>query len=82
MVTDQPENPQDEHEEADTLVALHVSTMEGIIIVRASGTDIAVILLSLLGRMTEEERRKRCITLDFGCGNSRRYTNSYLAIAP
>ena len=68
MVTDQPENLQGEHEETDTLVALHASTTVESIIVRAPDTDIVVILLSLLGRMAEEERRKRCITLHFECG--------------
>lgn len=75
IIIDQPENLQGNNEEADTLVALHVSTVDGNITVRASDTDIVVILLGLLGRMTEEERGKRSIMLDCVYGNSRRYIN-------
>ena len=75
MITDQPENLQGHHEEADTLVALHVSKVHGNIIVRASDTDIVVILLGLLGKMSEEEQETRSILLDCGYGNNRRYIN-------
>lgn len=55
IIIHQQENLQGHHEEADTLVALHVSTAHGNIIVRLSDTDILVIMLGLPGRMTEEE---------------------------
>lgn len=75
MITKQPENLQCDHEEADTLVALHVSKVSGNIIVTASGTDIFVVLLGLLRRMTKEEQGKRSIMMDCGYGNNRQYIN-------
>lgn len=52
-----PNHLQAEHEEADTLIAFHVShILEGNIIVRSSDTDVLVILLGLLGRYELEER--------------------------
>ena len=63
------------HAKADTLVALHASQIYGDIIVRASDTDIIVILLSMISlhQDQEEDIKYQRIVVDCGAGNSRRY---------
>ena len=68
-----PEELQATHEEADTLIGYHVSKVlsRGNVIVRASDTDILVILISLLGRHVTEESINK-VFMDCGTANHRR----------
>ena len=44
------------HEEADTLLALHASSIDGNEVIRASDTDVLVILLGMIQRhLTSQE---------------------------
>jgi len=71
-----PPHLQGDHEEADTLIAFHVANITaGSIIVRASDTDVLVILIGALGQQRPEVRSMANIIMDCGMGNSRRYIN-------
>ena len=69
------------HEEADTLIALHASSVSsGNILMRSKDTDVFVILMrskdtdvlvTLIG--LAERSETITITLDYGSGNHRRY---------
>jgi hypothetical protein len=63
------------NEEADTLITFHAANTTGDIIVRATDTDVLIILLGYLGRMRPEMRSMINIIMDCGMGNNRRYIN-------
>ena len=68
VIVEQPVALQGKHEEADTLIALHVSQLGGEVVVRASDTDVLVILLA----MENAGDTERHVYMDCGGGNSRR----------
>ena len=71
-----PSHLQGDHEEADTLIAFHIANITaGNVIVRASDTDVLVILIGALGQQRREVRAMANIIMDYGMGNSRRYIN-------
>ena len=74
-IVEYPVSFQCTHEEADTLVAYHASRVSGNIVVRASDTDILVILLGMLGQSETRERLLLCgkVIMDCGSGNNRRH---------
>lgn len=84
MNVEHPPELQGEHEEADTLLAFHAASgLTGNIIVRASDTDVLVILLGMLGRnlVTPSPLDLRII-MDCGSGNDRRHIDiSGIALA-
>ena len=64
------------HEEADTLTAFHLENTSGNrIILRASDTDVLIILIGVLGNQCPEVRYSKNVFMDCGSGNSRRYIN-------
>lgn len=75
IIVTKPHYLQGDHEEADTLVTFHAANVTGDIIVRASDTDILVILIAALGRRRPEERSSTMILMDCGMGNNRRFIN-------
>ena len=70
-----PAHPQVSHEEADTLLAFHASSVAGNAVIRASNTEVLVILLGMIGRHLTSQRPTAysCIIMDCGSGNSRRH---------
>ena len=60
MYVGYPAHPQGSHKEADTLHAFHVSSVAGYAVIRASDTDVLVILLGIQLHY-------------YGSGNSRRH---------
>jgi hypothetical protein len=71
-----PLHLQGNHEEADTLIAFHIANITADnVIVRASDTDILVILIGVIGQESREDRTIAGIIMDCGMGNSRRYIN-------
>ena len=50
MNVERPGHLQGIHEEADTLIAFHLSSVKGNVIIRASDTDVMVIIIGMLGR--------------------------------
>ena len=64
---------QGDHEEADTLIAFHAVNICSNIVVRASDTDVLIILIGMLGHQSPDERAKRDIIMDCGMGNNRRF---------
>lgn len=71
-----PEYLQGDHEEADTLIAFHIANLtSNNVMVRASDTDIIVILIGLLGQQLFELQPMSNIIMDYGMGNTRRYIN-------
>lgn len=74
IVVSSPAHLQANHEEADTLIAFHVENISSsAVLVRASDTDVLIILIGLLGRKLPEERTRSKIIMDCGSGNSRQY---------
>lgn len=69
----EPSYLQGDHEEADTLIAFHVANITGNVIVRASDTDVLVILVGAIGQKRPEVRSTNKIIMDCGMGNYRRY---------
>jgi len=62
---EEPNHLQCQHEEADTLLAFHTSSISsGTILVRSTDTDVFIILLGLSGRSEGID-----IILDYGSGN-------------
>ena len=62
--------------EHDTLIAFHVANItEKDILVRASDTDVLVILIGALGQKRPEVRSMTNIIMDCGTGNDRRFIN-------
>ena len=70
-----PANLQGNHSEADTLVAYHAAASEGRVVIRATDTDILIILLGMIAKHQEEQHPVgyTSITMDVGSGNSQRY---------
>ena len=50
-----PPELQGSHDEADTLIAFHASLCEGNLVVRATDTDIIIIIIGVLYKHTEEQ---------------------------
>ena len=66
---EEPQHLQCQHEEADTLLALHANNISsGNILVSSFDTDVLIILLGLSGRS-----EGMTTILDWGSGNHRRY---------
>ena len=71
-----PPHLQGDHEEADTLIAFHAANITAKhTIVRASDTDVIVILIGAVGQQRPELRSMANIIMDCGMGNSRRFIN-------
>ena len=71
-----PSYLQGDHEEADTLIAFHVANLsEEDAVVRASDTDVLVILIGAIGRQIQSDRSLPNIIMDCGMGNNQRYIN-------
>ena len=71
-----PPHLQGNHEGADTLIAFHTANLsEEDVIVRASDTDVLVILIGAIGRQVESNRSLPNIIMDCGMGNRRRNIN-------
>ena len=68
-----PIHLQGSHEEADTLLAFRAANTVGNLVVRASDTDVMVILLGMLGRHLEsrQETTYNRIIMECGSGNNR-----------
>ena len=80
-----PADLQGEHDEADTLMTYHAAASEGIVVVRATDTDVLIILLGMIAKHQEEQHPVKYtrITMDVGAGNSQRYidvTKLYFAL--
>lgn len=60
-------------EEADMLLAYHAASVTGSLLIRASDTDVIVIILGMLGRNMLAGTPLKLIIMDCGAGNSRRY---------
>ena len=54
-------------------MAFHAAHSAGNVLVRASDTDVLVILLGMLGKQAENNGSYMQIFMDFGSGNSRRH---------
>ena len=67
------------HEEADTLLVLHASSVAGNAVIRASDTDVLVILLGMIGRHMTSQRPTAysCIITDCGSVNSRQHIDVF-----
>ena len=70
-----PAHPQGSHEEADTLLAFHASSVARNAMIRASDTDVSVILQGMIGRHLTSQRPTAysCIIMDCGSGNISRH---------
>ena len=67
---------QADHEEADTLLALHIEKITASsVLVRAADTDVLVILIDTLAKQCPEDRTMMTVVVDGGSGNNRRYIN-------
>ncbi len=76
VVVSIPAQLQGDHEEADTLIAFHVANITaGNVMVRASDTDVLVILIGTLGQQRREVRSMGTVIMDCGTKNNRRYIN-------
>ena len=72
----QPEHLQGDHEEADTLIAFHVTNIKAThITVRASDTDVLAILIGIVGQQEPVSRSQKSVVMDCGMGNDRRFIN-------
>ena len=63
---------QGHHEEADTMIVFHIAQTSHDVIVRASDTDVLIILIGYLGDQHQDDS-SRNIFMDCGIGNHRRY---------
>ena len=72
-----PAHFQGSHEETDTLLALHASIVDGNAVIRASDTDVIVILIGMIGShlLSQRPTAYSSIIMDCGSGNSRRHTD-------
>ena len=67
---------QGDHEEADTLIAFNVANAsDGNVVVRASDTDVLVILTGAIAQQNREAISTPNIIMDCGMANNRRYIN-------
>ena len=69
-----PEHLQGKHAEADTLLAFHTRHSKRDIVIRASDTDVLIILLAMIGKHNEDDTPivYNSINMDVGVGNSQR----------
>ena len=72
-----PAHLQGSHEEADSILAFHASSVAGNAVNRGYDTDVLVILLGILGRHLTSQRPTAYsrIILDCGSGNIRRHVD-------
>ena len=75
MAVDVPDVLQGDHEEADTLLAFNASHTHGSLIIRASDTDVLIIILGMLERNKRDGIPMKNIIMDCCSGNERRYLN-------
>ena len=75
MVVQQPENFQNSHEEAHTLVTFFASQLTGNTIIRASDTHVLAILLGYLGKSNQEASTGSYIVMDCDSNKNRRLIN-------
>ena len=66
LVVQQPSQFQNRHEEADTLITFFVSQLTGSTLVRASDTDVLVILIGYLEKCRPEVAAGSHIVIDCG----------------
>ena len=78
VTTEEPEVLQGVHEEADTLIAFHASKVQGNIVVRASDTDVLVILIGMMGRHLQDQVAVSYdrIVVQCGASNTCRYIDA------
>ena len=76
-VIEVPPDMQGSHDEADTLIAFHASLCEGNLVVRATDTDVMIILIGMLYKHTEEQVpvKYQTIIMDTGVGNCQRFVH-------
>ena len=72
VTTTEPPHLQADHKEADTLIAYHLAQCTGSIVIRASDTDVCVIVLGHLAKLRPELLANLNVSLDCGMGNNRR----------
>ena len=76
IIVTKPAHLQANHEEADTLIGFHLRKLtSSTVLVRASDTDVLVILIGLIGNQRPELRSMATVIMDYGTGNNRRYIN-------
>ena len=75
MVVQQPQQFQNSHEEADSLITFFTFQVTGSILVRASDTDVLVILIGYLEKCRPEVAAGSHIVIDCGLKKSRRLIN-------
>ena len=69
-----PAHPPGSHEEADTLLAFHASSVARNAMIRASDTDVSVILQGIIGRhLSQRPTAYSCIIMECGSGNISRH---------
>ena len=68
MNVERPANLQGSHEETDTLLAFHASTATGNLVVRASDTDVLIILLGMIGKHLNENKDTSYDRIIMDCG--------------
>ena len=70
-----PENLQRTHTEADTLLAFHAAECKGELVVRATDTDVLIILLGMLSKHSKEQLPVKYgnIFIDVMAGDSQRF---------
>ena len=76
IIVSNPTHLQANHEEADTLIAFHlVNITASNVLVRASDTDVLIILVGIVGSQRPEVRANTQVIMDCGDGNTRRFIN-------
>lgn len=75
MAVDTLDVLQGDHEEADTVLAFHASHTHGSLIIRASDTDVLIIILGMFGRNKRDGIPMKNVIMDCCSGNERRYLN-------
>ena len=73
VTVSKPNFLQGEHKEANTLIAFHVARVTHAVVVRASASDVLIMLIGYLGDQLQKEHSSRNIIMDCGSGNHRRY---------
>ena len=73
MSIEHPPQFQGNHEEADTMIAIHTAQVPGSVLVRVSNTDVFVILIGMLGRYLLEGKPLKFVVVDCGLQNNQRY---------
>ena len=75
MVVQQPQQFQNSHKEAGTLITFFAFQLTGSILVRTSDTNVLVILIGYLGKYRPEVAAELHIVRDCGLNKSRRLIN-------